>query len=146
VLNVGDSFSESAFLSIPNSRSIMHRLSSLFDQFPAMMIAYHFKDPILLLKSEWGKTAHYNMMLGGSSRPGSGAEHIFGHCLDKLFPSRSRLQGVQVEFDTFVTVLNMISREQAYLTERLTPLLRERRLSRGFGDSKNKGGSDEGRI
>ena len=86
------------------------------------------------------------MMLAGSSRLGSGAEHIFGHCLDELFPNHSRLHGVQVAFGTLVTELNMIPRDQACLTERLTPLLRESRLSLGFGDSKAKGGSGDGRI
>lgn len=52
VLNIRDSFSESVFVSIPNSRSIMHRLSSLFDKFPAVMIFYHVKEHILLPKSE----------------------------------------------------------------------------------------------
>lgn len=136
------------------------------------------------------------MMLAGSSRPSSGAEHMFSHCLDELFPDRSRLHGVQVAFGTLITellrgndisslmaifqkvglptnfedfgfdmqeviliiqqahnqrpdrftILNMVPLDKTYLIERLTPLLRESQLALGFGDSKTKGGSDEGRI
>lgn len=136
------------------------------------------------------------MMLAGSSRPSSGAEHMFSHCLDELFPERCRLHGIQVGFGTLImellrgndissliavfkkvglptnfeefgfdvrevisaiqqapsqrpdrfTILNTVPLDEAYLGERLVPLMRESQSVPGLDSSKIKGGSGEDRA
>lgn len=47
--------------------------------------------------------AGLSMEISGTSRPCSGAEHMFSHAIDYLYPDRSRPHGIQVAFGTLLT-------------------------------------------
>jgi glycerol-1-phosphate dehydrogenase [NAD(P)+] len=47
-------------------------------------------------------TSGLSMEIAGSSRPCSGAEHMFSHALDYLYPEKSRPHGIQVAFGTLL--------------------------------------------
>jgi len=46
-----------------------------------------------------------SMEIAGSSRPCSGAEHLFSHAIDYLYPKKSILHGTQVAFGILVSEL-----------------------------------------
>ena len=50
----------------------------------------------LRLLAEAGLLAGSAMSVAGSSRPCSGAEHLFSHAIDKVYPERRSLHGEQV--------------------------------------------------
>lgn len=50
-------------------------------------------------------TSGLSMEISGSSRPCSGAEHLFSHAIDYLYPKKSTLHGIQVAFGILIAEL-----------------------------------------
>ncbi len=57
----------------------------------------------LRILAEAGLMAGMAMSIAGSSRPCSGAEHLFSHAVDKLYPGRGGLHGEQVGVGSIVS-------------------------------------------
>ncbi|QOJ78767.1 iron-containing alcohol dehydrogenase [Infirmifilum lucidum] len=57
----------------------------------------------LRVLAEAGLMAGMAMSVAGSSRPCSGAEHLFSHAVDKLYPERGGLHGEQVGVGSIVS-------------------------------------------
>ena len=47
------------------------------------------------------------MCIAGTSRPGSGSEHLFSHALDKLYPEKNTLHGEQCGVGTIISAYLM---------------------------------------
>jgi len=57
----------------------------------------------LRLLAEAGLLAGMAVLIAGSTRPGSGSEHLFSHAVNKLYPGRGGLHGEQVGVGTVIS-------------------------------------------